>query len=236
MNNPTFVLGETLYQNSFLSEKDLKGFRLEGEAKFSFPNGRLRMQNALDEGLGQKSNFVMWCPEDFPDQVCYSWDFWPIQEPGLCMFFFSANGAEGKDLFDSSLKPRIGIYEQYHHSDINTYHLSYFRRKHPHERAFNTCNLRKSFGFHLVSQGGDPIPTVSDALPPYHLTLWKYGPRIVFSIRHQDEEIKVIDWNDDGKTYGELLGEGKCGFRQMAPLIGEYANFVVRKISKSTQE
>ncbi len=39
-----------------------------------------------------------------------------------------------KTLFDPSLAPRAGEYNQYHHGDINAYHLSYFRRKQPDER------------------------------------------------------------------------------------------------------
>jgi len=34
----------------------------------------------------------------------------------------------------------------------------------------------------------------------------------------------------DGKTYGPILDRGKIGFRQMTPLIAEYANLVVQKV------
>lgn len=224
------VTGDTLYENPLASENDITSFRLEGQARLEFPNGRLRMENVLDPSLDQAANFVLWCPEEFPDHVCFSWDFWPVREPGLCIFFFSACGRGGRDLFDSSQSPRTGKYDQYHSGEINALHLSYFRRKHLSERGFCTCNLRKSHGFHLVAQGGDPIPTVADALPPYHLTLWKAGPRVVFSIRHRKEEIEVLDWVDDERTFGSALQGGRVGFRQMAPLIGEYANFRVRRI------
>ncbi|MBV2240591.1 YesU family protein [Bacillus inaquosorum] len=46
--------------------------------------------------------------------------------------------------------PRISF------GDINALHLSYFRRKYAEERAFRTCNLRKSRGFHLAAMGADP--------------------------------------------------------------------------------
>jgi len=42
----------------------------------------------------------------------------------------------------------------------------------------------------------------------------------------------VFDWRDDGKTYGELLTGGKIGFRQMAPLIAEYANLKVQVVAR----
>ncbi|WP_326116551.1 DUF1961 family protein [Paenibacillus alginolyticus] len=50
------------------------------------------------------------------------------------------------------------------------------------ERSFHTCNLRKSYGFHLVSQGGDPIPSVSDAKGPYRMKLFKSERDILFAI------------------------------------------------------
>ena len=33
----------------------------------------------------------------------------------------------------------------------------------------------------------------------------------------------MFKWVDDGQTYGKLSGGGKIGFRQMAPLVAEYA-------------
>lgn len=53
-----FVLGDTIYHNSLAVESDAAGFRLEGEASISFPNGRLRMENLRDPAEGQRSNFV----------------------------------------------------------------------------------------------------------------------------------------------------------------------------------
>lgn len=223
------VLGDTLYKNSLTDPTDVVGFRLEGDAAVTFPQGRMRMENRRDPGEGQAANFVYWCPEGFPSNIAVSWDFWPVREPGLCILFFSATGAKGEDLFDSGLAERHGEYNQYHSSDINALHVSYFRRKFEDERAFHTCNLRKSCGFHLVSQGADPLPSISDAVPPYHLQLVKCGQHVIFSIN----DLEIFDWVDDGETYGSLLGGGKIGFRQMAPLIGEYANLVVSEAKQA---
>lgn len=217
------ILLDLIYENPLNSEEDVKGFRLEGEAALSFPMGRLRMENKLDESEGQKSNFVLWCPETFPSDVYITWKFWPIREPGLCILFFAATGKNGEDLFDERLNKRTGIYDQYHHGDIHAYHVSYFRRKWEDERQFHTCNLRKSYGFHLVAQGADPLPPVGDAKGPYRMSLLKLGGEITFSIN----ELPVFQWTDDGETYGPVLGGGKMGFRQMAPLIAEYANLKV---------
>lgn len=220
---PNDVQLDLIYENSLQSEEHVAGFRLEGEAALSFPMGRLRMENKIEESEGQKSNFVLWCPETFPSDIYVTWDFWPIREPGLCILFFAATGKNGEDLFDARLDKRIGVYDQYHHGDINAYHVSYFRRKWEEERKFHTCNLRKSYGFHLVAQGADPIPSVIDAKGPYKIGLLKLGQEITFFLN----DLSVFQWKDDGKTYGPVLGGGKIGFRQMAPLIGEYANLKV---------
>ncbi len=154
---------ELIYENPLAAEADIKDFIMEGEAVITFPLGRMRLENKLSEKEGQKANYVLWCPEEFPSDVLITWDFYPVREPGLCMMFFAARGMGDQDLFDGSLQKRTGEYVQYHHGDINAFHISYFRRKEPDERSFHTCNLRKSYGFHLTAQGGDPIPDVADA-------------------------------------------------------------------------
>ncbi|OAS21325.1 DUF1961 family protein [Paenibacillus oryzisoli] len=226
--NEIFSLEKLIYHNPLAEEQDVRDFKMEGEAVVSFPMNRMRMENKLDAGLGQKSNFVYWSPVEFPDNIAITWDFWPIREPGLCILFFAAKGMEGEDMFDNQLSVRTGMYEQYHHGDINAFHVSYFRRKEEEERNFHTCNLRKSHGFHLVSQGGDPIPSVVDAKGPYRMKLVKWGREIVFVIN----DLTIFHWVDDGETFGKPLFGGKIGFRQMAPLIAEYANLNVYAISK----
>lgn len=225
----TYELGNIIYQNALTDPTDVVGFKMEGDAAVTFPQGRMRMENCRDPEEGQAANFVYWCPENFPHDIVVSWDWWPIREPGLCILFFSAIGGEGQDLFDPALNERHGAYNQYHSSDINALHVSYFRRKNPDERAFHTCNLRKSHGFHLVCQGADPLPSVDDATPPYRIRLVKCADTVSFSIN----DLEIFEWVDDGETYGPLLGGGKIGFRQMAPLIGEYANLVVRGVTQA---
>ncbi len=217
---------ELIYENPLAAEADIKDFIMEGEAVITFPLGRMRLENKLSEKEGQKANYVLWCPEEFPSDVLITWDFYPVREPGLCMMFFAARGMEDQDLFDGSLQKRTGEYVQYHHGDINAFHISYFRRKEPDERSFHTCNLRKSYGFHLTAQGGDPIPDVADAKPPYHIAVIKKGNVVRFLI----DALEIFQFEDDGKTYGPLLAGGKIGFRQLAPFIGEYANLRVYRL------
>jgi hypothetical protein len=111
---------ELIYSNTLSSEEDIKDFVLEGEASISFNNGCMRMQNKLAAENGQKANYVLWCPVDFPDNIRIEWDFKPIEEPGLCILFFAAKGINGESIFDNSLKDRTGEYPQYHHGDILT--------------------------------------------------------------------------------------------------------------------
>lgn len=139
------------------------------------------------------------------------------------MIFLAAKGRDGDDLFSPSLMPRAGEYVQYHHGDIDAFHISYFRRKEPDERAFHTCNLRKSHGFYLTAQGGDPIPDADEAEGPYEIAVLKRGNEVRFYIN----ALELFRFKDDGVTYGKLLEGGKIGFRQLAPMIGEYENLEV---------
>ncbi|WP_207756156.1 DUF1961 family protein [Nonomuraea cypriaca] len=212
-----------IYQNALACREDLAGFRMEGDGATSFPQGRLRLESRRPPSDGQEANLVLWCPGEFPADVRIEWDFWPVREPGLAILFFHARGRDGADLFDPRLAARTGPYEQYHHGDIDAYHVSYFRRRWPAERAFHTCNLRKSHGFHLVAQGADPIPGVLDADGPYAMRLDVSGREVVFSVN----DLVSFRWEDDGSIGGPALAGGKIGFRQMAPFIGEYANLRV---------
>lgn len=213
-------LGPCLYNNPLSSAADLADWRLEGRAALSYPQGRLRLESVVPTAEGQKANYVLWCPKQFPDGIVISFDFHPIREPGLAMFWFAANGHKGLDLFDPSLPVRSGDYDHYRFGAINAYHAAYFRRGKP--GCFQICNLRKSNGFHLVAQGGDPIPSmVYD--PPYKIRVLLHQGQIQFEI----DELVVYSWHDQGTIGGPALGPGYLGFRQMAPLIAEYANLQV---------
>jgi hypothetical protein len=237
--------GEILYHNPLARSEDVSRFVLEGPGAVSFPQGRMRLESTADPGLdtdsaaNQRANFVYWCPEIFPDNIEISWEFTPVSEPGLAILFFGAVGRNGKDLFDPSLPPRDGPYEQYHHGAIDALHVSYFRRRYAREKSFHLCNLRKSYGFHLVAHGADPLPAVKDATGPYRLTLRKHGSEVTFHIggvNPWQPTTEVFRWTDDGVTFAPRLGAGRIGFRQMAPLVAEYANLKVRRIETPQKE
>lgn len=221
-----YKIVEKIYENPLATPEDIEGFRLEGEAATSFPLGRLRLENKLPLDLEQEANYVFWCDKTFSDNIEISWDFYPMREPGLCIFFFAAMGMNGEDLFDPSLNKRTGPYGHYHSGDINALHISYFRRRYAVERKFQLCNLRKSKGGHVVAQGADPIPSVVYAESPYRIKVVKYGPRVQFHIN----DFLILDWTDDCESFGPALEGGKIGFRQMSPMMGEYANLEVNRI------
>jgi hypothetical protein len=224
---------DLIYTNPLAKPDDVAAFRMEGEAAVSFPMGRMRLEGTRDPAQGQAANIVYWCDQTLPDDIAISWDFYPIREPGLCILFFAAVGHGGRDIFDPSLATRSGPYKQYHSSDIDALHVSYFRRKHPAERAFTTCNLRKSSGFHLVAQGADPLPGLADANPPYRVQVVKAGPRVRFSIGMDGKPaLTLFEWTDDGQRCGPVLGGGRIGFRQMTPMIAEYANLQVHRVER----
>ncbi len=212
-----------IYDNPLKTEADIKEFILEGQAKLTFDTGCLRMENALSSEEGQKANYVLWLNREFPSDISIEWDFKPVKEPGLAIMFFAAKGRKGEDIFAPSLAPRTGEYPQYHHGDINAFHVSYFRRKEPDERAFHTCNLRKSYGFHLVAQGADPIPDAVDCKDYYHLSVMKFKGYVSFSVNG----LLVFEFIDDRPEFGETLRGGNIGFRQLAPMIGEYKDLKV---------
>ena len=226
MCDKNLVSEHLIYSNPLACNEDLSAFILEGRAKLSFPDGCLRLENACSATLGQKANYVLWCDRVFPPDLMLKIKFRPVREPGLAMLFFAASGRDGQSLFDPGLARRTGEYPQYHHGDINAFHLSFFRRKEPDERAFHTCNLRKSHGFYLVAQGADPIPDVSDVTGFYELTLIKRGNSICFSVN----SLEVLRFTDDGREYGPVLGGGCIGLRQLAPMIGEYSDMRVYEI------
>lgn len=224
-----YNIGSLIYENALSCRSDVEGFRMEGDAKVYFEDGKMYMKNSLDESLGQKSNFVYWCPEEFPSDVCIEWEFKPIKEPGLAILFFSAKGCNGEDLFSEKLNERDGQYDKYHSGDINAFHVSYFRRMWETERCFHTCNLRKSKGFHLVTQGADPIPNTDDCIDSYKIKVIKCENEVIFYIN----DLEIFKFVDDGVTYGGLLTGGKIGFRQMAPLVGEYSNLKVYEVTRA---
>ncbi len=217
---------KVLYSNP-LSAAGMADWVGEGPVTINDGHGGAVLGSSADpEMLGDRAHFVLWCPVKFPDRIRISWDYHPIDGQGLAMVFFGAQGSAGLDLFSPDLAPRTGYYPQYHSSDITTLHVSYQRRKFASERAFRTCNLRKSPGAHMVAQGADPLPSPEDADGFYHMEVCKDGPRVTLGING----LQVLHWLDDDDATGPQIGGGYLGFRQMAPLRAAYKNLVVTRL------
>lgn len=213
-----------LYSNALTGPEDVADWVAEGPLSVGGHGGALELSGSLDDAeFGDHAHWTFWCPVEFPDGVRISWEFLPLEEPGLAMLFFAARGHGGRDLFSPGLAPRTGYYPQYHSGDIDALHISYFRHKYASERAFRTCNLRKSAGFQLVAQGADPLPPAGDAMDFYRLEVEKDGPRVAFSING----LPLLEWQDPS---GKVLGAGHLGFRHMAPLRAAYRNLVVEEL------
>lgn len=211
-----------LYSNPLRTADDLDGWVKEGPVRAAAGDDGL----LLSSGGGFDDHWTMWCPEEFPDRVRITWEFSPREEPGLAMLFFGASSLDGGDIFGPGLTPRDGAYPQYHSGDIRTLHVSYFRRRWEDERAFHTCNLRKSPGFHLVAQGADPLPPVVDARDAfYRVSVVKDEARVDFAI----DDLPLFSWHDD-ETTGPRIRGGRIGFRQMSPLLACYRDLEVHSL------
>jgi hypothetical protein len=211
-----------LYRNALREASDLDGWAGEGPVAARDADDGLELSGSG----GCDEHWTLWCPEVFPDRVRITWEFSPRAEPGLAMLFFGAAAAAGGGIFDDGLAHRTGQYPQYHSGDIRTLHVSYFRRRWEDERAFHTCNLRKSPGFHLVAQGADPLPPVVDAKDAfYRIEVVKDAAKVAFAI----DDLPLFSWTDDESTGPRVRG-GRIGFRQMSPLVARYRNLEVHAL------
>lgn len=213
--------GKLVYENTFSSPESVKGWVMEGP-------GTARVQDGWLEIFSKDKEYhhVYWCPEDFPANFVAEWDAQNLdKDGGLIIMFFSAKGIRGEDIFDPTLAKRDGTFAHYTKSDLNCYHTSYYTDN-PETPEREIAHLRKNKGFNLVYQGPEGIPKDSEAI--HHLTLIKNEGHIQLYI----DDRKVIDWTDDGQKFGDILGGGKMGFRQMKWSHFQYRNFRVWELGK----
>ena len=218
---PYPVKGALLYENALSSVDLLEGWRLEGPGKVECIDSWMHMYAPNEDG-----HHVYWCPEDFPADFIAEWEVQNMEpDAGLCIVFFSALGQNGEDIFDASLKPRDGIFKSYTKSDINCYHISYYANGKDNSGR-EVAHLRKNAGFNKVQIGEPGIPVQSKAI--HEIKLMKNGNHIAMSV----DDREIINWQDDGKEYGPVLGSGKIGFRQMKWTHFRYRNFKVYAIDR----
>jgi hypothetical protein len=110
------------------------------------------------------------------------------------------------------------VFAQYHSSDLNGYHISYWAG------TRGTANVRKNAGFKLVATGPDRV--VNGPADAFQVVrLYKRGG----TIRLMVDDIISVAFDDDGKTYGPVWNHsGWIGLRQMGHTVHcEYDSLTV---------
>lgn len=208
--------GKLLYDNNFKSAGQLTDWIMEGPGELGFNDGWMHMF-APDE----KFHHVFWCPLDFPGSFIAEWEMQNMHpEAGLCIIFFATTGLNGEDIFDPSLPERDGTFFAYTRDKLKSYHISYYANA-PGNPERETSHLRKNNMFEIVQAAPEGIPKNSTDI--HRICLAKKGPHIVLYV----DDRKIIDWTDDGTTFGPVYEGGKIGFRQMQWSHFRYRNFKV---------
>ena len=200
---------QPVYATTFDNADSLADWKLEGGRSMSIVNGRLVLES--DPG-GEKpaptdNHLVCWLSKEMPADFLLEFKVRPQdRKNGLNIIFFNARGIHGESIFDPALKPRSGIFAQYHSGDLNNYHISYWAG----ERG--TANVRKNAGFQLVATGKDlVVPAPAESFQTIHL--YKCGG----TIRLMVDDVIEVAFDDDGKTYGPVWAHpGWIALRQMA--------------------
>lgn len=201
-----------VYATTFDSADALADWKLEGGKRMSVADGRLVLES---EPGGEKpsptdNHLVCWLTKEMPADFALEFKVRPQnRKNGLNIIFFNGRGSHGESIFDPKLKPRSGIFAQYHSGDLNNYHVSYWAG----ERG--TANVRKNTGFQLVATGKDLVsPASVDAFQT--IRLYKRGG----TIRLMVDDVIEVAFDDDGKTHGPAWTHtGWIGLRQMAHTI-----------------
>ncbi|MEO0553401.1 MAG: DUF1961 family protein [Bacteroidota bacterium] len=214
--------GKLLYKNSLSSEAELGGWIMEGPGRVEYVEGWMIMDSPDESG-----HHVYWAPVQLPERFMATWEVQNIDtDLGLCIVFFAARGKNGADIFDPTFPKRDGTFKQYTQSKFfNNYHISYYANA-KGKKGREVAHLRKNSGFDKVQVGEPGIPITSTEV--HKITLVKNGPHIIMLV----DEKKIIDWEDDGKTFGPVLADGRIGLRQMKWTRCKYKNLNVWELTK----
>lgn len=215
--------GELIKGWSLAESGQVKDWVMEGPGRVTFEEGWMRMVSERPDS--NDGSFVFWPPLDLPADFVAEFEFRLLGLEGLNILFFCASGKEGRNLFDPSQARRDGVFERYHSGDIDCYHVSYFANT-PNEPGRATVNLRRNKGFFLVTNGPAALPP--DSKQVHRIELMKHGGHIQLAVDGR----RIIDFVDDGNTYGPVLGGGKIGFRQMNWSRAEYRNLRIHSLRK----
>ena len=220
---------ETLiYENAFDKSQEewiaemREDWAMEGKGIAECGGGYLSLRSEIfTVPRDRDGHFNFWLKRDFPANVAFEWEF-RYPEPGnegLAIVMWAARGRDGEDIFDPGLPSRRGeVMSDMHSGAIDCYHTSYIAR------GRKEANLRKNYGFHLVSHGHD-LSTVS--MPDeWHVVRLEQCHNTITLLFDGKESYR---YSDDGTAGGPPINTGgKFGFRQQNNLCrGEYRNFRV---------
>lgn len=209
-------VGKVLYQTKMESKANVKGWVMEGPGRVDFAEGWMYMESPFE-----KMHHVFWCPAEVPASFVAQWEMQNLNlEAGLCIVFFAATGLEGEDVMDPKLPARDGTFSLYNKGALKNYHISYYANT-PNKPNREVARLRKNPGANIVFEGPRGIEVSSDRV--HKVTLIKEGARVRLYV----DKREIIDWTDDGKVNGEVLGGGKIALRQMQWTRQRYRNFKV---------
>ncbi len=210
-------MSKIIYTSPLSDPGDIRNFVVEGASSTDFGDGCMKLSG------GPGSDALLWVPKFFPADVKIEWEFRPAGSGSFGELFFAARPlVRGADMFGSDVATRDGIYSRYHSGDISAFHVSYYRRSTPEERSFHTCELRKSCGYCLVAEGADPIPETSGEVW-YRMCVVKRKSNVSFFIN----DLKILEYDDDGRSFGDQLTGGFVGIRQQADTQAFYRNLKV---------
>ena len=217
--------GELLAEEDFSG--DLSDWHFEGDVQAGIVDGRLRFE-ATETSEVTKGN--IWWKKSFSGPIRIEYDYQSATEHGLSMVWWHAAGRNGEDLLSFE---RSGRYEDYVKGRMNGYHISY------HRFGSGACNLRKSYGFHMLATAEDPI--VAEDLDLHRISIYNQGNRIRFEVDGRlihdffdrgEPCIEGESWNHDAPCpgTGPALAEGKIGIRHTQRQAAFYDNFRVYRL------
>jgi len=225
MGEPT---GTLVYENAFGKGQEewlaemASDWSMEGKGIAECGDGYLSLRSEIfTVPRDSDGHFNFWLKRDFPADVAFEWEFrYPEPgEEGLAIVMWAARGRNGEDLFDPALPPRRGeVMSDMHSGAIDCYHTSYIAR------GRLEANLRKNYGFHLVTHGHD-LSTVSKPDEWHVIRVEQYHNTITLLFDGKAS----YSYTDDGAVGGPAhTSGGKFGFRQQNNLYrGDYRNFRV---------
>jgi len=201
-----------------------KDWVFEGPGKAWTSKGQLHMESYKPETGG---HIVLWNTRVFPADFLLEFAISPKDSNnGLNIVFFCARPKVGGSIFDLNIPPRRGVFKNYHSGALNSYHISYWAcASTDGGTPRRTANLRKNFGFYLPSCGIDRI--AGQGPGPHLVRLLKVGGKIQLETCGR---LSLV-FDDDGKTYGPVWGDGYIGLRQMGHTHrASYTHFKVWKV------